>query len=232
MTAKVITVFNQKGGCAKTMTSMQLSGTLGLWGLKVYVVDMDPQNTAALWALQAQQGAEFPATVHSYAPLKAAFLNKVESLMDKFDVVIIDCPPAIESPVPWTSLLIADLALIPVVPVMDNVWASKVAEDLVLKAREERSANGVAEELKAAYLLSMVRKGKVFDVCLDALKEGIHLPILSSRIGMRNAFPESQLFGCVVGAFGKSTASGEVEAAAREVLKLLDIKLPKKQGAK
>jgi chromosome partitioning protein len=32
MTAKIVTVFNQKGGCAKTMTTMQLAGTLGLRG--------------------------------------------------------------------------------------------------------------------------------------------------------------------------------------------------------
>jgi len=35
MTAKLITIFNQKGGCAKTMTTMQLAGAFGLRGLKV-----------------------------------------------------------------------------------------------------------------------------------------------------------------------------------------------------
>jgi chromosome partitioning protein len=60
MTAKIVTVFNQKGGCAKTMTTMQLAGTLGLQGLKVFVVDMDPQNTAALWFHQAAAETPFP----------------------------------------------------------------------------------------------------------------------------------------------------------------------------
>lgn len=232
MTAKIVAVFNQKGGCAKTMSSMQLAGTFGIRGLKVFVVDMDPQNTAALWGLQATPEQPFPADVMSFAPMRAAFVNKLEALVEKYDVIIIDCPPAIESPVPWTALLVADLAIIPVVPVMDNVWASKQAEELVLKAREDRQVNGVAGELKAAYLLSMYRKGKVFDVCLAALKKGIRLPILNATVGMRNAFPESQLFGCVVGSFGKSTAAGEIDTAATEILKLLELKIPKKQESK
>jgi len=80
MTAKIITIFNQKGGCAKTMTTMQLAGTLGLRGLKVFVVDMDPQNTAALWFHEAND-EPFPAEVMSLAPLKEGFISKLDSLV-------------------------------------------------------------------------------------------------------------------------------------------------------
>src|SRR5450830_736930 len=93
MTAKIVTVFNQKGGCAKTMTTMQLAGTIGLRGLKVFVVDMDPQNTAALWFHQASAEAPFPAEVLSMAPLKEAFLEKLSAIAEKYDIIIIDCPP-------------------------------------------------------------------------------------------------------------------------------------------
>jgi chromosome partitioning protein len=61
MTAKIVTIFNQKGGCAKTMTTMQVGGTWGMLGLKVCIIDMDPQNTAKLWSLQATAEAPFPA---------------------------------------------------------------------------------------------------------------------------------------------------------------------------
>ena len=227
MSAKIITVFNQKGGCAKTMSTMQLAGTFGLRGLKVFVVDMDPQNTAALWFHQATPEQAFPAEVMSMAPLKEAFLEKLGPLSTKFDVIIIDCPPALGSRVPWASLVASDFALIPVAPVMDNVWASKQAEELVLEARQARESKGITSELKAAYLLSMVRRGNVFDHCLETLRSGAQIPILKSKIAMRNAFPESQLFGCVAKSFGKSVATNEIDALADEIAKILGLKLKK-----
>lgn len=225
MPAKIIAVFNQKGGCGKTMTTMQLAGTLGLGGLKVFVVDMDPQNTAALWFLNATADQPFPAEVLSMAPMKEAFIEKLGPLAAKYDVIIIDCPPALGSRVPWVALLASDLALIPVSPVMDNVWASKQAEELVLEARLARK--GEDTELKAAYLLSLVRRGNVFDICLDALKAGAQLPILKSKVSLRNVFPESQLFACVAKSFGKSSAASEIDALASEVCKLIGLKLTK-----
>jgi len=226
MSAKIITVFNQKGGCAKTMTTMQLAGAFGLRGLKVFVADMDPQNTAALWFHQADEAQPFPAEVMSMAALKEGFLDKISPFVAKCDVVIIDCPPALGSRVPWASLLASDLALIPVVPVMDNVWASKQAEELVMEAREARAGKGNGD-LKAAYVLSMVRRGKIFEHCLATLEAGAKIPILKSTVAMRNVFPESQLYGAVAKSFGKSPASSEIDAVADEVSKLVGIKIPK-----
>ena len=161
------------------------------------------------------------------APLKEAFLDKIGPIVAKHDVVIIDCPPALGSRVPWAALVASDFALIPVVPVMDNVWASKQAEELVLEARQARKGRGGDEELQAAYLLSMVRRGKIFESCLETLKSGTQIPILKSTVSMRNVYPESQLFGCVAKSFGKSVAANEIDAVADEVAKLLSLKFPK-----
>lgn len=214
------------------MSTMQLAGTWGMMGKRVFVVDMDPQNTAKLWELQSEPDQPFPAEVVSYALMGKNFIDRLQPLVEKYDVILIDCPPAIESPVPWTSLLVADYAIIPVIPVMDNVWASKKAEELVLKARQDRLERGLEDALQASYLLSLTRKGKIFDVCLDALKKDTVLPILKSKIGMRNAYPESQLYGCSVGAFGASTATKEIEAAALEIGKQLGLKFTKGQVGK
>lgn len=218
MSAKIVTVFNQKGGCTKTMSTMQLAGTMGARGLKVFVVDMDPQTTSALWYHEADE-VPFPAEVMSLAPLQEGFIGKLGGIAKKHDVIIVDCPPALGSRVPWVSLLASDFALIPVIPVMDNVWASRQAEQLVEEAQKQNPA------LQAAYLLSMMRRGKVYDQCLAALKAKARLPILKSRVSMRNAFPESQIYGCVVSAFGKSAASEEIDAVAEELAGLIGLKL-------
>lgn len=199
---------------------MQLAGTLGMRGLKVFVVDMDAQNTSALWHLAATD-VPFPSEVMSFAPLGEHFIEKIKPLIDKVDVILIDCPPALDSRVPWVALMASDLAIIPVIPVMDNIWASRQAEDLVERARIENPA------LHAAYLLSMVRRGNIFDQCLEVLKKKALLPILKTRIAMRNAYPESQIYGCVVGAFGNSPATKEQDELADEVAGLLGIKLKK-----
>jgi chromosome partitioning protein len=225
---KIIAVVNQKGGCTKTATSMQLAGAFAEAGVTTAVVDMDPQSTATLWSMQARPGrAQFPAKVVSLAALKDRFLDKIGPLTEAYELIIIDCPPAIESDVPWAALLIADLAIIPVVPVMDNVWASKIAEDLVIKARGERQEKGMLGKLEGVFLLQQQRRGTVFEVCEEILRDGARLPILSTRIALRNIYPESQLYGTHVSAMGRTPAAAEIDSFRNEIANILAVKLKK-----
>jgi chromosome partitioning protein len=218
MAAKICVIYNQKGGCGKTMTAMQLAASVALRGYATLVVDMDRQGTGTIWSSQASPEDPFPATVISLAIQQQQMIGEIKKLASTQDVIFIDCPPAIESSVPWAALNIADLGLIPVTPVLDNIWASKEACTLGLRAKQENPS------LHLAYVVSMFRRGKLFDLCLEELKKDQEIKIMNSIVSLRNAFPESQVFGTSVHGLGKKIpAVVEIEALTSEVLNLLNL---------
>lgn len=217
MAARIVTVVNQKGGCGKTMTAMQLGGACGLLKKRVLIIDMDRQGTSSIWSSQATDNP-FPATVISLAPQREKMVNELGKFVDDHDLIIFDCPPAIDSSIPWATLQVADIALIPVIPVMDNIWATREAKDLALKAKEYNPT------LRPFYLPTKVGRGNLYKSCLDVLAADTEVPMLQSQLSARNAYPESQIFGTTVHAFGSSSpAAEEVDALAHEVLTLLEI---------
>src|SRR5271170_6612372 len=64
----VIAVANQKGGCGKTTLSMNLAGVLSSeGGLKVLLIDADPQASAQQWAMRAgEAGLPFEVMTHPH----------------------------------------------------------------------------------------------------------------------------------------------------------------------
>ncbi|MDO9068350.1 MAG: ParA family protein, partial [Deltaproteobacteria bacterium] len=132
---KIVSVYNQKGGAGKTQVSMQLAAIFSTRGYNVLVVDMDRQGTDIRWHGRAPKDKPFPAKVVSYAALADDLVKHLRDIAPHYDLVLIDCPPAIESTVPWTALLVSHLGLIPIMPAMDNIWAAHDAKELGVRAQ-------------------------------------------------------------------------------------------------
>lgn len=80
------------------------------------VVDADPQATATRWAATAEDNKPFPATVVGLSAASAKVHREVRRFVEDYKYIIVDCPPAADSPVPQSALLVADLALVPLIP--------------------------------------------------------------------------------------------------------------------
>jgi len=216
MSAKIIGVVNQKGGSGKTTTSMGLAGALAERGLRTLVVDADPQGTASQWSAAASDDKPFPATVVSLAAAGGKIAREIRPHVSNYDRIIVDCPPALDSLVPASVLVIADLALVPVTLSPADLWATRGVRALV------ENAQAMNEGLRAFLLPNRVQRTIISGQVLEVLAD-VGLPVLNARLGQRAAFMEACLNGTTLAGQGSAgaTAAQEVEALADEVEQLL-----------
>ena len=217
MAAKIIAVCNQKGGSGKTTLSMQLAGALARRGSKVLVVDADPQGTATRWAASADDEKPFPASVVGLSAASTKVHREVKKFVDDYGYIIIDCPPAADSPVPQSALLVADLALVPVIPSPLDMWAAVGIREVIANVGD------INEELKSRLVINQLQPNTTLaKESLEVLPEfGIEL--CETYMRQRQVYRQSAVFGQTVHDFGSKAAAAveEVEALTDEVLTLL-----------
>lgn len=109
---KVIALFSQKGGSGKTTLTLHLSVIAHAAGIKVAVLDLDPQGSASSWA--RTRGADRDPPV-AFVPDAALDLAIDGARADGFDWAFIDSPPHI-APLAARIVRVADLVLVPVRP--------------------------------------------------------------------------------------------------------------------
>jgi chromosome partitioning protein len=108
---KIITVASQKGGSGKTTLTSALAAYASSLGLRVILVDLDPQQSLAAW-WRDRAADDLEMIEASADELREGKLRSLD-----VDLCLVDTPPAhdIESKV-LAALEAADLALIPVRP--------------------------------------------------------------------------------------------------------------------
>lgn len=213
--AKVVTVLSQKGGAGKSTLTMQLAGGLVRKGLRVVVIDLDPQETALRWSHAAPEGMPFPATVIQLGTAIDGLGACLRKIAREGGIVLLDCPPSIEHPATVAALQEADVALVPVVPSPADLWSTKGVERLILQVQASRKG------LRAALVPNrVVRTNLAWDV-LEVMRD-FSLPVLGAALSQRNAFAQSAVIGGTVYQLGRggADAAREVDKLVVEVLKL------------
>jgi chromosome partitioning protein len=216
VTARIISVVNQKGGSGKSTVTMVLAGSLGWRGLKVLVVDADAQGTASRWAAAAPDERPFPANVISLAAAGGKVHRELKGHLANYDRILIDCPPSLESPVPASVLLVSDLAIVPVPLAPADLWATRGLKTAI------ESAQITNERLRAYVLPNRVQRTAINAQVREVLAD-LGIPVMKARLGLRVAYQEACVGGSTIAALGApaKTANDEVEALADETEQLL-----------
>jgi chromosome partitioning protein len=107
----VIAIFSPKGGAGKTTLCVHLSVAAMSKGLRVCILDLDPQASALAW--RRQRLNELPVVVA--IPGSAIAQAVAGAISDGYDLILIDSPPSVSA---VTSQIInaADLIVVPVRP--------------------------------------------------------------------------------------------------------------------
>jgi chromosome partitioning protein len=203
---KVVTVAQQKGGSGKTTLAVNLAVEFQSRGMKVALLDTDPQGSLGRWflarrAVMATDGMEFSTASAWGVGYECEKLKKVA------DVVIIDTPPKVDADL-RPALREADLVLVPVSASMMDLWATDGVFDLV--GREGRRAVIVLNRVKAGTRLGL----QVADAA--AALAGVAVATLGQWVVYAETLGEGRAASEVRG-----PAVAEVRALADEVLALL-----------
>lgn len=216
MTAIIIAIVNQKGGAGKTTVTMQVGGTLSLRGKKVQVIDGDGQQSALQWASLAPEGSPFPAKVCGLHKAGIKIHQEIKKLVYENDFILVDCPPAADSPIAKSALLVSDIALVPFIPsALDMLAAVEIRETI-------ESAQILNPTLRGLLVLNRVEKTSLTKTVLDLLPD-FNMPVAKTKLNKRTHYAECVLSGATVHMFknkGKE-AIDEIENFCDELLSFI-----------
>lgn len=212
---KVVPILNQKGGVGKTTIAIAVSAELTNRDKRVLLIDSDPtQESASEWA-DHNEGEYFDVVTLSSAQIR----NYIERNQDRYDYVIVDCPPRANEE---TQNLVsnAHLVLIPVHPSPYDVWATRDVCD-VINGRRALTAGlpGMPKEGLpfARFLFSKVRRGtRIIRETKEALQD-FGFPCLTGMTTDYDIYKRSAISGKTI--FDHSERN---EKACSEVAELTD----------
>ncbi|MEO7327723.1 MAG: ParA family partition ATPase [Minicystis sp.] len=204
----IIAFTGQKGGIGKSTTAVCLAAAAMAKGLRVLLVDADPQGTARTWGEVAGESGRPAPTIVAMGPTMHR-QGQLPDMASAYDLTIIDCPPR-HGDIQRSALMVADVAVLPCGPTAVDAWALAGTLEVLAEARTLRA------DLRACVLITRKQGRTALGKGARAVLETSGLGVLRTELGYRIAYQEA-----VASGQGVTTYSPR-DPAAREIVNLLE----------
>lgn len=211
----IVAFCGQKGGTGKSTTAVAVAAELVSRGLRVLLVDADPQGSARTWAdVATEAGRAVPVVVAMGARMHAP--GQLDDLVKGYDLAVIDCPPS-NGDVQRSALMVCDFAIIPCGPSAFDAWALAESVELAAKAQAVRP-----ELIVAAMITRKVMGTTIGEGAREVMgKTGVR--VMRSELCARVAYQEAPAAGMGIAEYApRDAAAHEVRALVTEILEELD----------
>lgn len=206
----ILALTGQKGGVGKSTTAIALAAAGIERGLRVLLVDADPQATARTWGdVAAEAGHPTPTVIAMGATMHKP--EQLPNLSRGYDLVVIDCPPR-HGDVQRSALMVANVALLPCGPSAADAWALSASIEVT------REAQVLRESLHACVLITRKQGRTALGKGARDVLEASGLPVLSTELHYRIAYQESIAAGLgPTGYAPRDPAAAEIRALLEEL---------------
>lgn len=206
--ANVVTFAQQKGGSGKTTLCANVAVELAARGLRVALLDSDPQGSLGRWFMvryERTAGLDGDVTFSTSSAWGIAY--EAGKFRGSHDVVLIDTPPKIDGDL-RPALKASDLIVVPVTASQVDLWATEGVLEIAARERKRPLA-----------VLNRARAGTRLGVTIRAALSGLEAEAAQATIGDRVAFAEAMGSGQGVREVsGARVAAAEVAALTDEIL--------------
>ena len=208
----IISFQNQKGGVGKTTLSINVAAALALTGLRVLIVDSDPQGSVRDWASVREDTPPF----HVIGMDRPTIHRDLPEMTANYDHIIIDAPPRV-SELARSAILASDCVVIPVQPSPYDVWAAKEIVAII------NEATVFKENIKSVFVINRkITNTAIGREVKDALQV-YNLPVLDAQVCQRVLFAESAATGKTIFEVDPlSQAAMEIQTLTNEILNKYD----------
>jgi len=199
----IISIYNQKGGCGKSTTAVNVGAALKALGHTVTGIDLDTQQH-----FLAHHGLLFEVVTGTTRTLKP-LLNKIDS-----EFVIIDCPPALDKEA-GAALKLAHLAIVPTPP---RYLDTKSNVDLQQTVRAVRQRANIG--LKVLTVITDIERAQIHRDIEAAVRKQLRNQVAAAVIPHSLQFQSASAEGISILQHRPKSAGAEAyRALTQEILK-------------